>query len=131
MSFKGVHIMFDEALLRRIDADPEARTAGRSALVRRAVDEYLERKHESETEIDASYERAYRNKPPFPDEYGPWPTNDMSERAARDRRRRRRGGAKQAAGSAGAALRDRGVRRSTASPQRSAPRTRSGPVPRR
>jgi metal-responsive CopG/Arc/MetJ family transcriptional regulator len=39
---KPVQIMLDEELLRRLDATPEVEREGRSAVVRRAVAEYLE-----------------------------------------------------------------------------------------
>jgi metal-responsive CopG/Arc/MetJ family transcriptional regulator len=48
MAAKPVQISIDEALLQRVDADPETRKGGRSAFVRSAIELYLrvkERKH--------------------------------------------------------------------------------------
>ena len=41
MPIKPVQISIDTALLERIDADPEARSRGRSAFVRSAIERYL------------------------------------------------------------------------------------------
>ena len=49
--------MFDETLLRRLDADEEVRRTGRSAVLRRAAAEYLRRRRVRQT-ADA-YRRAY------------------------------------------------------------------------
>lgn len=49
--------MFDEALLRRLDADDEVRQMGRSAVLRRAAAEYLRRRRAGQTA--AAYRRAY------------------------------------------------------------------------
>lgn len=50
MSAKPVQISMDTTLLRRIDADPEARERGRSAFVRSAVELYLTAKERQEVE---------------------------------------------------------------------------------
>jgi len=50
MPAKPVQISIDLELLRRIDADPEARDHGRSAFVRAAVRAYLAAKERRETE---------------------------------------------------------------------------------
>jgi metal-responsive CopG/Arc/MetJ family transcriptional regulator len=57
MTAKPVQISIDADLLRRIDADPEVREKGRSALVRAAVRLYLAAKERRETE--ARIARAY------------------------------------------------------------------------
>jgi metal-responsive CopG/Arc/MetJ family transcriptional regulator len=57
MAAKPVQISIDTALLRRIDADPEAREKGRSAFVRSAVELYLTAKERQE--IESSLRRAY------------------------------------------------------------------------
>jgi metal-responsive CopG/Arc/MetJ family transcriptional regulator len=57
MPAKPVQISMDTALLRRIDADPEARENGRSAFVRSAVELYLTAKERKE--IDDRIERGY------------------------------------------------------------------------
>lgn len=49
--------MFDETLLGRLDAEPEVRRSGRSAVLRRIVADYLERRREAA--IDAAYQRGY------------------------------------------------------------------------
>lgn len=41
---KAIQITVDDALLARVDADAEVRRDGRSAVFRRAVDEYLRRR---------------------------------------------------------------------------------------
>jgi metal-responsive CopG/Arc/MetJ family transcriptional regulator len=57
MSAKAVQISLDETMLRRIDADPHTRRAGRSAFIREAVELYLATK--KSRAIDASIKRAY------------------------------------------------------------------------
>lgn len=54
--------MFDEELLRQLDATEEVRRDGRSAVLRRAASEYLEKPRDaelSEAEIAAAYARGY------------------------------------------------------------------------
>ena len=41
---KPIQVLFDEALLRRLDADAEVRKVGRSAVLRRAAAEYLRKR---------------------------------------------------------------------------------------
>jgi metal-responsive CopG/Arc/MetJ family transcriptional regulator len=75
---KPIQVMFDETLLRRLDADDEVRRTGRSAVLRRAAAEYLRRRRIKHT-ADA-YQRAYGQKRTvldselagWPDE-GAWP----------------------------------------------------------
>lgn len=57
MSAKPVQISLDTELLRRIDEDPEARTDGRSALIRSAVRLYLTAKERQA--IEAQLAQAY------------------------------------------------------------------------
>lgn len=52
-----VQISIDQELLRRIDADPETRRRGRSAVVRSALRLYLAAKRRRS--IDAAIRRAY------------------------------------------------------------------------
>lgn len=54
---KAIQIMMDEALLRRLDGEEEVRRDGRSAVLRRAVAEYLRRRRASR--IAAAYRQAY------------------------------------------------------------------------
>ena len=49
--------MLDEGLLTRLDADPEVRADGRSAVLRRAAAAYLRRS--AARRIKEAYERAY------------------------------------------------------------------------
>ena len=73
---KPIQVMFDEALLARLDADEEVQKAGRSAVLRRAAAEYLRRRRGRMTAD--SYKRAYGGKGPgaelrgWADE-GAWP----------------------------------------------------------
>jgi metal-responsive CopG/Arc/MetJ family transcriptional regulator len=57
MPAKAVQISVDLELLRRIDADPEARKKGRSAFVRSAVSSYLAAKRRKA--IDLAIGAAY------------------------------------------------------------------------
>jgi metal-responsive CopG/Arc/MetJ family transcriptional regulator len=57
MYMKAIQVSFDEALLRRLDADAEVRKDGRSAVLRRAALAYLRRKRS--VEIAESYRKGY------------------------------------------------------------------------
>lgn len=54
---KAVQVTLDEKLLDRLDATEEAKRDGRSAVLRRALAEYLARRRQSE--IAEAYKRAY------------------------------------------------------------------------
>lgn len=54
---KAIQVTLDETLLARLDATEEARRDGRSAVLRRALSEYLGRRRRSE--IAEAYARAY------------------------------------------------------------------------
>lgn len=54
---KAIQVMMDERLLKRLDADPEVQRTGRSAVIRRAIANYLRRRRESR--ISDAYARAY------------------------------------------------------------------------
>jgi metal-responsive CopG/Arc/MetJ family transcriptional regulator len=54
---KAIQITFDERLLERLDADEEVRRDGRSAVLRRAVQQYLARRRKGR--IAAAYRKAY------------------------------------------------------------------------
>jgi metal-responsive CopG/Arc/MetJ family transcriptional regulator len=60
MSSRPVQISIDNALLKRIDTDPETKKQGRSAFVRSAVELYLRAKERRE--IDHAIRRAYLGK---------------------------------------------------------------------
>lgn len=67
---KAVQVTLDETMLRRLDRDPEVKRRGRSALIRKAVDEYLQRR--SREAIRSAYKRGYGEAPATEDEVGPW-----------------------------------------------------------
>jgi metal-responsive CopG/Arc/MetJ family transcriptional regulator len=54
---KAIQVMFDERLLARLDATPEVQQQGRSAVLRRAVEDYLRRRRRFA--ISESYRQAY------------------------------------------------------------------------
>jgi hypothetical protein len=62
--------MMDETLLRRLDADEEVRTRGRSAVLRRAAAEYLRRS--SSRRIAEGYRRAYGKGAGLGEEFTGW-----------------------------------------------------------
>jgi len=68
---KPIQVLFDEALLRRLDADHEVRTLGRSAVLRRATAEYLRRRR-ARTTAEA-YRRAYAKSGNPGEELRGWP----------------------------------------------------------
>ena len=54
---KVIQVTIDERLLLRLDGDAEAKRDGRSAVIRRAVSEYLRAKRRAD--IAEAYRRAY------------------------------------------------------------------------
>jgi metal-responsive CopG/Arc/MetJ family transcriptional regulator len=54
---KPIQLLVDEPLLRRLDADPEVRQAGRSEVLRRAARAYLRRSRARR--IAEAYRKAY------------------------------------------------------------------------
>jgi len=62
--------MFDETLLKRLDADAEVRKVGRSAVLRRAAAEYLRRSRARK--IAEAYRRAYGASGGLGDEFAGW-----------------------------------------------------------
>jgi metal-responsive CopG/Arc/MetJ family transcriptional regulator len=60
----------DEELLARLDRDEETKRSGRSAVLRRAVAEYLKRR--SHQTIAASYQRAYGTGTGLGQEFEGW-----------------------------------------------------------
>lgn len=62
--------MFDERLLRKLDADEEVRLSGRSAVLRRATADYLRRR--SKQRIADAYRRAYADSPGLGTEFTGW-----------------------------------------------------------
>lgn len=73
---KAIQITFDERLLERLDNDEEVKQAGRSAVIRRAVADYLQKKRRAASA--EAYRRAYTNHPAESDlngwaDEGIWP----------------------------------------------------------
>lgn len=71
---KVIQVSIDEGLLAAADADPEVKRLGRSAVLRKALFDYLRRKRRAE--ISAAYARAYAKPVPELDgwpEEGAWP----------------------------------------------------------
>ena len=74
---KAINVTIDERLLEQLDNRPEVRSRGRSAVVREALADYLNRREtedhreETEEEIARAYERAYGPGMP-PDELEDW-----------------------------------------------------------
>jgi metal-responsive CopG/Arc/MetJ family transcriptional regulator len=67
---KALQITLDDALLARLDADDEVRREGRSAVLRRAADEYLRRRRKRT--IAEQYAKAYRSGPGLDAEFSGW-----------------------------------------------------------
>ncbi len=67
---KSIQITFDERLLAALDATDEVKTEGRSAIMRRAVEEYLRRRRR--WEIAESYKKAYGAGSGLPDDFAGW-----------------------------------------------------------
>ena len=63
---KAIQITIDERLLARLDADPEVKRLGRSAVFRQAVEAYLARTRKST--ITDAYRRAYGTSSPASDD---------------------------------------------------------------
>ncbi len=67
---KAVQVLFDEPLLRRLDADEEVRELGRSAVLRRAAAEYLRKRRAKR--VSESYRRAYSRGGGLGQEFSGW-----------------------------------------------------------
>ena len=65
---KPIRIMFDEALLARLDASEDVRREGRSAVLRRAAAEFLQRRQM----IAEQYREAYMDAPDGGEELAGW-----------------------------------------------------------
>ena len=70
MYMKAIQITVDDALLARLDADEEVRREGRSAVFRRAADEYLRKRRRRA--IADQYARAYGASPDLGTELAGW-----------------------------------------------------------
>ena len=60
----------DERLLQRLDADDEVRRLGRSAVLRRAASEYLQRRRTRQ--VSHAYVRAYGQGKGLDDDFAGW-----------------------------------------------------------
>lgn len=67
---KPIQVLVDEPLLRRLDADEEVKRDGRSAVLRRAVNEYL-RKRRSRR-IAEAYRKGYGGGQGLGSEFAGW-----------------------------------------------------------
>jgi len=67
---KAIQITLDEALLARLDASAEVRRDGRSAVLRRAAEEYLKRRRRRA--IADQYTKAYGSGASLGDEFSGW-----------------------------------------------------------
>jgi len=70
MYMKPIQVMFDEELLRELDATDEVRRDGRSAVLRRAVVDYLKRRRSAE--IRDRYRAAYSSEGGLVEEFAGW-----------------------------------------------------------
>jgi metal-responsive CopG/Arc/MetJ family transcriptional regulator len=70
MMMKAIQITFDEDLLAELDATEEVRREGRSAVLRKAVAEYLRRRRRQV--VAESYRRAYGDDRGLGEEFGRW-----------------------------------------------------------
>jgi metal-responsive CopG/Arc/MetJ family transcriptional regulator len=67
---KAIQVMFDEDLMARLDASEEVRAEGRSAVLRRAAAEYLDRRRREA--IAEQYRKAYAGSAGLGDEFEGW-----------------------------------------------------------
>ena len=70
INIKAIQISFDEELLERLDESDEVKREGRSAVLRRALREYLERRRRRA--VAEQYRRAYGKKGGLGYEYEGW-----------------------------------------------------------
>ena len=70
INMKPIQVLFDEQLLRVLDADEEVRKHGRSAVLRRAAAEYLRRSRARR--IAEQYRQAYAGKSQVEEELEGW-----------------------------------------------------------
>jgi metal-responsive CopG/Arc/MetJ family transcriptional regulator len=70
MYMKAIQVTLDERLLARLDADEEVQRDGRSAVLRRAADEYLRRRRRRS--IAQQYAKAYGAQGDLGEEFTGW-----------------------------------------------------------
>jgi metal-responsive CopG/Arc/MetJ family transcriptional regulator len=68
---KAIQITVDERWLARLDADPEVKQSGRSAVFRRAVEAYLRQRRNER--IAEAYRRGYGTGSRVEQEFVGWP----------------------------------------------------------
>lgn len=67
---KAIQVMMDEGLLEELDATEEVAREGRSAVLRRAIEDWLRRRRR--LVIRERYEAAYRGDAGLGEEYAGW-----------------------------------------------------------
>jgi metal-responsive CopG/Arc/MetJ family transcriptional regulator len=67
---KAIQVTLDDALLAKLDADEEVKRDGRSAVLRRAADEYLRRRRKRA--IADQYAKAYGGNPGLGEDFDGW-----------------------------------------------------------
>jgi metal-responsive CopG/Arc/MetJ family transcriptional regulator len=67
---KAIQVTLDDDLLARLDADEEVRRDGRSAVLRRAADQYLRKRRKRM--IAEQYAKAYGAAPNLGSEFSGW-----------------------------------------------------------
>jgi hypothetical protein len=72
---KPIQVMFDESLLRLLDADEEVRRLGRSAVLRRAAADYLRRTRGRR--IAQRYRRTHAERQAKGDKLEAWEEEDV------------------------------------------------------
>ena len=77
---KAIQVSFEEALLDKLDRDPEVRRRGRSAVLREAARVYL-RRREAE-EVASRYRAGYRDISALDDELEGWTAAAMPRRVS-------------------------------------------------
>ena len=67
---KAIQVLFDEELLARLDASEEVRREGRSAVLRRAAEQFLHRTEQKA--IDSQYRKAHEGVEVLGEEFSGW-----------------------------------------------------------
>ena len=67
---KAIQVLFDDGLLARLDASEEVRRDGRSAVLRRAAEQFLHRREQEL--IDEQYRTAYEGVDVLEAEFADW-----------------------------------------------------------
>ncbi|MGE3843426.1 MAG: ribbon-helix-helix protein, CopG family [Vicinamibacterales bacterium] len=72
---KAIQITVDERLLAQLDADPDVKRDGRSAVLRRAAEAYLQRRRQERTA--RAYRHGYGQGSNVEKEFEGWPEEGM------------------------------------------------------